>query len=101
MIRRSLGYRAPLLWIVLPFIAGLAAEKSMQYGAVKGPLVAAVVTGSVALMASLRNSRFWSVALVTSMIFGGMGSYALHRARLRVWDNLPAREAKLTIRIEH
>ena len=55
MISRSLGHRAPLLWLVLPFIGGLAAGKSGLNVAV-GVLLALVLVCAADILAFIRNA---------------------------------------------
>lgn len=100
MPQRSLGHRAPLLWIVLPFIAGLAAAKPAELVAAGWLLGTAAVAAGGALWAARRADRFWAPALVAAMFCAGAASYALHRGRLPVWDALPTREARLTLRVD-
>ena len=100
MTSRSLGHRAPLLWIVLPFIAGLVAGKSGLPGTTTWLLGAALTAAVAALVFVTRAPRLWAPAIVTAMFFAGAASYALHRARLPVWDTLPLREARLSLRVD-
>lgn len=100
MTSRSLGHRAPLLWLVLPFIAGLAAGKVGELAAAGWPLGIAALAALGALIAARRDSRLWAPALVVAMICAGAASYALHRVRLPAWDALPPREARLGLRID-
>lgn len=100
MMARSLGHRAPLLWIALPFIGGLAAGK----GGVTPPpgwlLAAALALAGAALWAAGRSPRLWRASLVAGMALAGTAAYGLHRARLPAWDTLPAREARLSLRVD-
>jgi len=100
MISRTLGHRAPLLWLVLPLVAGLAAGKCGAPAPVAWQLALALVAAGVALFASWRAPRLWPPAIVSAMFLAGSASYALHRARLASWEGLPPREAKLALRID-
>ncbi|MEO6244965.1 MAG: ComEC/Rec2 family competence protein [Opitutaceae bacterium] len=100
MTPRSLGHRAPLLWIVLPFMAGLAVGKSGLPTPVGWMLGAAAVAAGSALFGARRSSRLWAPAMVVAMFLAGAAAYGLHRARLPVWDDLPPREARLSLRVE-
>lgn len=100
MTSRSLGHRAPLLWIVLPFIAGLAAGKSGLPGNAGWLLGAAALCALAALVAAAQAPRFWPPSIIAAMLLAGMASYGLNRARLPVWDNLPPREARLSLRVD-
>ncbi len=97
---RSLGFRAPLLWIVLPFIAGLTLGRAGAVGTTSPPLAIAALGALTAWAARRRNPRVWGGALVISMVAAGSASYVLHRNRAAAWDTLPAREARLTLRID-
>lgn len=100
MTSRSLGHRAPLLWIVLPFIAGLAAGKTFALGSPALLLVSAIVAALYAVLAGWRGWRGWAPALVLATTLSGAASYALHRVRLPEWDALPPREARLSLEVE-
>ena len=52
MTSRSLRYRAPLLWLVLPLMAGLAAGRACELGAPGRLLAGAVVAALLALVAA-------------------------------------------------
>lgn len=100
MTSRSLGHRAPLLWLVLPLMAGLAAGKAGVGGSVPWLLAGALGAAVAALLASWWAPRWWGAAIAVAMILAGAASYALNRARLPVWDSLPPREARLALRID-
>ncbi|MDP3070602.1 MAG: ComEC/Rec2 family competence protein [Opitutaceae bacterium] len=97
---RSLGHRAPLLWLVLPFIGGLVAGKLDLAGPPLGLLAAAVPLIGVAWWGASRAPRLWAPAIAAGMLCAGGAAYGLHRARLPAWDSLPAREAKLSLRVD-
>lgn len=100
MSSRSLGHRAPLLWLVLPFIGGLAAGKVGLLAPIGLQLAAAGLASGGALFAAIRGSRWWAPAIVAAMLFAGAASYGLHRVRLLAWDELPPREARLALRVD-
>jgi competence protein ComEC len=100
MTSRSLGHRAPLLWLVLPLMAGLAAGKAGDWAPVPWLLAGALGAAVVAVAASWRAPRWWAPALAGAMFLAGSASYALHRARLAARDALPPREARLTLRVD-
>ena len=97
---RHLGHRAPLLWLVLPFIGGLAAGKLGLAGAPLLLLAIAAVFVGAAGWSAWRESRLWAPTLVAGMLLAGVSAYGLHRVRLPAWDTLPAREAKLALRVD-
>lgn len=100
MTSRSLGHRAPLLWLVLPFIAGLVLAKVTGSQFVLLPLGLAIVTGGFALHFARVHRGGWGVTLTLTVLLAGLASYPLHRVRLKVWDSLPPREARLTLRVD-
>lgn len=97
---RSLGHRAPLLWLVLPFIAGLAAGRAGDVTHAGGPLLLAGGAAGVALLGAWRIPRLWAPGLGLAMVGAGMASHALSQRRLPAWDSLPPREAPLSLRID-
>ena len=100
MTSRSLGHRAPLLWLVLPLMAGLAVGKIGEFAPVRWLLAGALVAAIVAGWASWRTARWWAPALAVAMFLAGNASYALNRVRLPAWDALPPREARLGLRVD-
>ena len=100
MTSRSLGHRAPLLWLVLPLMAGLAAGRAGDWAPVPWLLAGALGAAVLAVVASWRAPRWWAAALAVAMFLAGSAGYALHRARLPVWDALPPREARLSLRVD-
>eukprot|EP01031_Cornospumella_fuschlensis_P046051 gene46051-56373_t len=98
MTSRSLGHRAPLLWLVLPMLAGLAVGQAMEAAPV--PLLLGALAAAGLALGQSGRPRIWAGALVLALTLAGMASYALHRARLPAWDALPPREARLVLRID-
>ncbi len=100
MTSRSLRHRAPLLWLALPLMAGLALGR-MGWLPWPPALLAGGAAGlaAAALVASAWRSRGWAVPMVMAMVLAGGASYALHRAPLGPWAALPPREARLTLRV--
>jgi competence protein ComEC len=99
MTRRSLGHRAPLLWLVLPMLAGLSIGQNIALTPPAGLLIGAGLATGVAL-ATVGRPRLWATAMVAAMSLAGWAAYGLHRARLPAWDALPPREARLSLEIE-
>jgi competence protein ComEC len=85
MTRRSLGHRAPLLWLVLPLMAGLAVGQIAVFAPVGwllgGALVAALA--ATAMAPGGRPRLRWAPALAVAMFLAGHAIYALHRARFQ------------------
>lgn len=100
MTLRSLGHRAPLLWIVLPMIAGLAAARAVDFASPPWLLGSAALSAGAAVFASWRAPRGFAPLFLTAMALAGAASYALHRPRIADWDRLPPREAELILAVE-
>ena len=100
MLDRTLGYRAPLLWLVLPFLIGLAIGQAAPMAPVGWLLAGALLATGIAAWTARREPRGWAVALGAAMLLGGWASYALHRQRLADWEDLPPREVELTLQVE-
>jgi competence protein ComEC len=99
MSSRSLGHRAPLLWLVLPLIAGIAAGR---YGPSAGAgwlLAGAGFAALLAVLAAWRAPQLWALPLVAALVLAGDASYTLRRAWLAAWEQLPPREVRLSPRV--
>lgn len=99
---RSLGHRAPLLWILLPWMAGLVVAYAWRGPLPAGWLLgAAVVAVALAAVATAcRWSRgWWMAGLLAGVALAGAARYEWERHRLADWDTLglPAREARLVV----
>ena len=96
----GLGHRAPLLWLLLPFMAGLAAGRLVDLPA--PPLLgAAGIAVFFALLFSSWKSvaarRAWSLALGVAMALAAAAYFQLRLNRPLEWSDLPPREARLTL----
>ena len=93
---RSLRHRAPALWLLLPFMAGLVASRiSSSLPAPIWLLTGALIAVAGAIFASKRPIT-GMIGLCLGLVLTGAAYYELRRARLPAWDNLPPREARLT-----
>lgn len=99
MANPSLGHRAPLLWLVLPFLAGLAWGRTAAMPSSGLALTAAAGALAVAGWTAGRNVPAWGGAILLAMALAGAASYRLHRPRLADWPALPPREARLQLRV--
>lgn len=97
MTSRALGHRAPLLWVLLPLMGGLAAGK-LDWIPLP-PLVCCLVAIG-AIITAFVSRRLWTPALIAGVFFSGAAYYELRRDRLEDWDSLPPREARLTLEIQ-
>jgi len=100
MTPRSLGHRAPLLWLALPLMAGLAGGKTGALAPAGWLLAGAFIAALAAWWASWRADRWWAPAICVALFLAGAASYALNRARLPAWDTLPPREVHAGLRID-
>lgn len=96
---RSLGYRAPLLWLVIPIIGGIAAGYLLDLRNALWPLAAAVPAAVVAAASGDRPVR-WTCSLALAFFCAGAAAEVMQRKRLTDWNDLPPREARLRLRIE-
>lgn len=101
MTPRCFGHRAPLLWIVLPYTAGVAcghvASSAPPVSVTLGTSLALLIGAGICLRVSL---KCWPWFFCASMLTAGVGAYALHRARLPDWETLPPREARVALRVD-
>ncbi|MBC8040684.1 MAG: ComEC/Rec2 family competence protein, partial [Opitutaceae bacterium] len=97
MTSRSLGHRAPLLWVLLPLMAGLIAAK-LQWLPFS-PVVSAL-TGVACIAAALHWKRAWTFGLIAGVFLSGAAYYDLSRDRLTDWDTLPPREIHVTLNVD-
>jgi competence protein ComEC len=98
---RCLGHRAPLLWLLLPFLAGVSLGRLVDASPAAAWLLAgALAAAFAAIFLAKRNPLAWAAALGAAMLFAGLADYALHARRLPGWDALPPREARLSLRVE-
>ena len=97
---RSLRHRAPVLWLLLPFMTGLIIGRVQP--SLPSPFW--LFTGaSVAITAAIICSKrplAWATCLCLGLVLLSTSYYVVQRARLGVWDNQPPRETRLTLRIE-
>jgi competence protein ComEC len=100
---RSERHRAPLLWLLIPFAAGITAGKMLPASPPAGALLAPALALALAALAAvfvLRRHAPALAAIAAALFFAGAADYEIHRARLAAWDGLPPREARLTLRID-
>lgn len=100
MIARHLSLRAPLLWLALPYAAGLVLGEALAPTAAPRTFLVAAGCAGLAVLAAPRHPRLWAAGLCTAMLAAGIGTYARERRRLPDWDQLPVREARLGLAID-
>ncbi len=97
------GHRAPLCWLLLPFMAGLAAGKCLELPAAPLLIAAAGLVPVAAVCAwSERRAlhRLWPLPMAALVALAGAAYFVLRLARPAGWEGRPPREAVLTLRIE-
>ena len=93
--------RSPLLWLILPFAAGIAethsagAFVSWSFG-----LGLTVGTLALSLFSTSSGTRKWSVAMMLGLFGAGTLHYSLHRQFLPEWDLLPEREVEINVEVK-
>jgi competence protein ComEC len=97
MTSRTLGHRAPLLWVLLPLMAGLIAGKLAWLPL--SPFVCSVAA-LACIATALAVPRAWTAGIVTGVFLGGAACYDLRRDRMDEWDTLPPREARVTLDVQ-
>ena len=100
VIARCLRHRAPVLWLLLPFMGGVLAGKIVAFAWPVGWLLGGAVACAGLALGVARRTEAWAAALGIAVFLSGVAAYELRRARLAEWDSLPPREASLTLRIE-
>ncbi|MEO6569879.1 MAG: ComEC/Rec2 family competence protein, partial [Opitutaceae bacterium] len=100
MSSRVLGHRAPLLWLALPLMGGLAVGKVGSFLPVGWLLGIACIHTLFAVWSAWRAPAWWPCFMVAALFLAGAASYAMNRARLSAWEALPPREAHLALRID-
>jgi competence protein ComEC len=97
---RTLGHRAPLLWLLLPYMGGVAAA-GHDPGLPPLPLlIAGLGTAAISLLMAFIRPRLWAVFIVPGVALAGYANCARSQALPPGWRDMPAREARLTLRIE-
>lgn len=98
--------RAPLLWILFPFMAGLTAAKLWPMPACGlAPVVAAALSfGALSAWIAFRPGKWhhvaWAIGLCAAISLGGFAMLHFREPQLHQWENLPPREVSLTVRVD-
>ena len=123
-MERSLGHRAPVLWLLLPTMGGFVAARALPAGwgggwwfvvAAAGVVLAAGASWRPRCSASggimgaaepdcSRSTRLrgagWAAGVVLAVAASACAYFQLRENRLAVWERLPAREAELVLEVE-
>lgn len=105
MQERSLGQRAPVLWLLLPTMAGFALARALPAGWGGGGWFLCAAVGVALAWRSTRSegrhaSALWAAGLALAVGAAAVVYFQLRENRLAVWARLPAREAELVLEIE-
>ncbi len=100
MSPRALQLRAPLLWLLLPFAAGLAAAQRWPLpGCGPWPFLATALLAALLALRLASRPRWWAAGLALSAGFAG---YVLLHARyphLHEWSRRPPREVTVVLEV--
>jgi competence protein ComEC len=97
---RTLGHRAPLLWLAIPFATGLSAS-GFAAGVRPVWLLAAALAAALAATAASRADRgWWGAAVASSMALAGTASGILHRPAPADLPRRLLRQARLEVRLD-
>ena len=94
---RTLGHRAPLLWLALPVMGGLAAVGAGASAPVAATLVISLALSAAAL--ALERPAPSLAALAGSMLLAGVASGVSHRGTAASGGERPPRAIHLSLRI--
>jgi len=98
---RSLGHRAPLLWVVVPLLTGLSLGHS---GLRPSTVCAGIAIFALLTLFIISYLKKWSRTFplcfgCAALIFLGVAYYGYKRHFPEAWDWLPPREAELSLRV--
>jgi len=101
---RTLGHRAPLLWLVLPYLAGLAAAGTGPEVSPLPLLMAGLAAAAISAVMSIASfgtaSRLWAPFLAAGLALAGYANGIRLQELPPGWRSMPAREARLAIQVE-
>ncbi len=93
--------RAPLLWLILPLIGGIAFAGGQPAGWSPAPWYALLAAGLVIALTTWRTGRtWWSIGVILTGFSGGILHHHHHRQKLPVWAQLPDREVEVTVSVD-
>lgn len=104
-MERNLGHRAPLLWLLVPFICGLVAGRVWDGELATGFFVGSAALGlAIGIFGAARDTRLgaflWATGVFISVAAAGAFFIRHAEALIPEWQHLPPREAVLTLRVE-
>lgn len=98
---RGLAHRAPVLWLLLPWMAGVIGSREWPFAWKLGGAMWGSVGLAVGLVATQRWLRpcVWGVGLVLAVGLAGVVRGVQAQNRLPAWEGRPPREARLTLNV--
>ena len=104
-MERTIGHRAPVLWLLLPTMGGFALARALPAGWGGGWwLVVAALGAVLAAVGGWREGWLarscWGAGLVVAVLVAAAAYFQYRESRLAVGARLPAREAELVLEIE-
>lgn len=100
MHTRALRHRAPALWLLLPFMAGLALARTDVFPDRLALLLVSAALAWIAACWKRENIWVFTSAFSLALIASGAAFYHLRRERRPERDELPPREIQLTLSVE-
>jgi hypothetical protein len=100
-MERSLGHRAPLLWLLLPFMGGLAAGRDWTppVALLSALLAVSLAIGILGARSPTRlGFALWAAGLFSAVAAAGVAWIGLHNSWIPEWKHLPARERFRSLR---
>lgn len=104
-MERSLGHRAPVLWLLLPTMGGFALARALPPGWGGAGWLLLAVCGAAWAWAGCRRGDavggwWWRVGLVVAVGAVACAYFQRREHRSAVWEQLPAREAELVVQVD-
>lgn len=96
----STAGRAPLLWMLVPWVLGSAWGEASARPLPVGLLVAVGTACAIGALLAARWFLGWAVMVVTALFLVAAARCELARNRLPEWERLPPREARLDVRVD-
>jgi competence protein ComEC len=104
-MERTIGHRAPVLWLLLPTMGGFALARALPAGWGGGWwLTMAVAGAALAVFGAWRDGWAmrccWGAGMVGAVFAAAAAYFQFRESRLAVWERLPPREAELVLEVE-
>ena len=100
MLPRSLRHRAPLLWLLLPMMAGIVLGESTVHYTKPAWLIGAGAAALAVAWCCRRRAVLWSIAFPIAVVFLGAAYFQLRDQHPNAFAESPASERLLRLEIE-